>query len=390
MERKITFKTGARAIMLSTALIFGLSGCAKRNDDNLSKFETSSEETTSMVELKNYNDDVIETNETEEETTEVSKEEFLTIEKMDNYYNSYSEFFESHGIDEQEFYDMNYVLNNKLIDENGNVILSVEDIWNAYSNISNLITVPELVQKIDNINAKNYGIEINDDIVIPKVPKLSELIDPDTKDATYTISKLQEYEDFRDELIKDLNEKGTYNKDSIRDYAIKLNVTDINSGNGYSSRVSSNNALYVLADVNVNVLQLAAMAYNEQEFLDVNVDGVKKLKINPTNGESDIENAVNQLLEQGWINEATLADVLSYYTYQVAVNNEINGIEISERLGVSIDQANLLLAYIEYRSKMAITSHIQTECNAEARTVSEVQEIENSINNKYKKTLNLN
>lgn len=402
MEMKKVKFNGAKAIVLSSALMFGATGCQTR-ENNIES--TSSIIETSIIDntteevvvtetekvVEPTTEEVIETTESVvenvEDTTEFVEEDFLSIDNMDSKYNLYKDYYENHGIDEQEFYNMNYVLNDKLVDDEGKLIMSVEDVWTAYSNLSNLINVPEISQKIDNINAKAYGIDLNDNIIIPEIPKVSEMINPETKDAKFAISKLEEFEEFRDNLINDLNNKSDYDKEAIKEYVIKLNVTDVNSGNAYAQRVNSNSLTYVLADVNINALQLAAMAYNQYEYLDINVDGVKGLKINPTNGESDIENAVNQLLEQGWINEATLSDALAYYTYSVALNKEVDTVEISERLGVSIDQANLLLAYVQYRTKMAITSHIQTECNAEARTVTEVQEMENTIRNKYTKVL---
>lgn len=380
-------KLDAKSILLSTAILLSLGGCSKNsNVDETTAFDksipesttyNSTEESKEKETNKNNETKEVETIIVEVPTTEAQKENTLT-----QYYNRYNEYFNAHGIDQQELFDMVCVLNDKITDDNGDLMYSVEDIWTAYSNISDLIEVPEVAQKIDNINAKEYGIDINDTIVINEMPKLSDMINTESKDSAFTIEKLVEFENFRDNLIKELNETGKYDKEKIREYVIKLTVTDINEGNGYTHRISSNSAEYVLSDINVSALQLAAMAYNQQEFLDVNVDGVKNLKINPTNGESDIENAVSQLLENGWINEATVAAAVSYYTYQVALNNEVDGEYIAERLGVTIDQANLLLAYVEYKSKMAITSYIQTKCNAEAKTVSEVQYMENVSNDK--------
>lgn len=379
LERKIK-RIGLMGTIATTLLLSGCS-CSRKDvnveETTLMSSEVETTENVTTVDIKGeLQSDKEETTEkvTEVETELVTEEPTRSLDDaVNDYYELNKDFFESHGMGSNELKKTILVLNNVLTND-GELLVSREDIWAAYGNIQDILLPGEVLQKIDNINAKKMGIDLEDPIVLDEdYPSINNLLVVQRPGTPYVNEKVAEYDEFMKKLVKDLN-NGTYDEKAIEEYVIKLNVDDVNADKTYLNKVNDSSEKYILATINFNVLQLAAMTHLQQEYINVNKDGVDRIKINPTNGESDIENAIIQLESTGLIDAAVIDEVVNYYKYTVLVGEEADAKVIEERFGVNLDQANLLIAYVTYKTRMPITAYYEMMCDAMARDVLFVEE----------------
>lgn len=366
--------------VLATGLILtgcGIHGCSRKDDNNtieettiLANLESTEEPTTvekiiekTIEETKEVETTEIVTSEVETTELETKFDENLYIESIvENYYEDNKDYLTKQGIGEDEIRDMYFVINDKVVDEDGNLLITTSDSIKAFANIKDLMYPFEVIQKVYHINDKKHGYEVEDNIELEILPSVKPLIDTRITGSNFAVDKIEEYDEVTYKLITDLQED-TYNPELLANYVKKLYIEDPINCNVNTEKINANGQRLLVDIAYNNALQMAAIT-NDSEYIDV-------IKINPSYEELELENEIYQLEASGLLDEYVVAE---------AINNNIVSKEIlMEKYGVSYDAASKISKFIEHRTKMASTVSEIAICDDETLIINMIKERENAL-----------
>ena len=391
-------RTKKRIAMVSLAFAMGsaLTSCTsikKNNEEPTTLVETTDEITSEDITT------------TEEITTETITTEEVVSDKLnvyddasvertvDNYYERYKEYIEKNGISKDQIRDVIFVLNDRYTEEKNNKGMAIIDEtsskW-ALTIINSILYSDEIIQKMDNIiTTEETGFDTNNDWKIVEQPSLIPLIDENIADSSILISELKEFESLRDHEVNYMNKNNKIDVDTIDKYIIKNEVVDINKNENAVSSVQGIGQQYVMAATHFHSLNMAAKANTGVIYLQVpQYDNIPTIKINPTNGERDLESLYISLMESSSEEEIdkynkVISDV------QTLVKAKKPADEISEYIemnysDVKIDDSNIIIRYYMFRETMQIEAYDNIMCSTFGR-------IDNLFNDlKEKKQYNKN
>ena len=294
---------------------------------------------------------------------------------VDNTYEKYREFYKNNAMGKDEIRDIIFVINDKYTDEDGKLVIDEDRAIDAYMNIKKILFSSAMKQKLDNINIKDVKVENN--FKIEEHPTLIDFVDQDLAGGELIADEIKEYEALRNSQIKQLNDTESYNREEVKAYVIKNEVTDIDNHSNDISNFGKNGHKFVCAAVHEAALNMAAIEFPEDDVIEVDYDGTVRptIKINPTIGERDLEASVLRLRLEGLISDEEYNDVVSYVRSEVEVMDDKEELEkkIVEKWDIELDDANLLIAYAKYLNSMAITRHYDYECDEQNETVKDIQ-----------------
>ena len=259
-------------------------------------------------------------------------------------YDEYKDFYDSKGITRDQIRDIIFVLNDKYTDEAGNLIINEDRVHEAYSNMRDILYSDEIINKIGIIDAKEAGIDIDDNYEINNHPSLVNLVDINKAGGAATASKIADYEKIRDAEILKMNTEGKYDKDIIISYIIDNSINHVNGNKDNMDDINKNGQKFVVAATKFYGLQFAASTNSHTEYIKVGEDGVSDIKINP--------------------NEKERKMIADYYQYLD------EGMNVPDQLAAD---------YIEYLNKKLDTGYFRVMCDEEAEAVYDVNSL--GINN---------
>ena len=389
---------GSKGTLIALCALLGLSGCSKNKKESSNDITTTPTIAVESVSKdENVTTPIVTPEVTPEVTPTITPEVITGLNTLDNEsievavessYEKYEKYYETHGMSKDQIRDMIFILNDKYVDEDGNLIVDVDRVNEAYSNIEKIMYSDDIIQKMDNINAIEGNIELKNDFVIVEHPSLVDFIDQNKTGGKYTAEKVAEYEKIRNKEIEVMNTTGNYDRELVNNYIKKILVTDINSNQDHMDNMTKNGQKYVVAATKNYALQFAAVMNNQKEFLEINEDGVNAIKINPTKGERYLENTVLRLLEEGLLDEETFDNIVKYVKVQDKIGNNVDNKEVSQKYDVALEETNIVVSYAKYLTSMANTSFFDVMCDEEAESVDEVNNLINAKgmnNNKYLK-----
>lgn len=338
-EREYRRRSGLKSVSLFaagalTVLLIGLGAASCRKNN------TPSDKAKNKI--PNNNNEVV-----AEENTNVDMTNNSSIEDIvDKSYTDYIEFYTETGISKDQVRDMVFVLNDVYTDEDGKLLIDEDRVHEAYSNMKDVMYSDQMINMIGMIDAKESGIEIDDNYKISDHPSLAEFVDTNKVGGEETFKKLSDYEEVRNKEIELMNNEGRYDKDIIITYIINNSVNNINGNTDDMDNITKNGQKFVVAATKFYGLQMAASTNSQTEYIKVNEDGVSDIKINPTEEERKL--------------------IADYYQYLD------EGIDIPEEI---------TSRYIEYLNKKLDTGYFRVMCDEEAETVMDVNNIMNSLGN---------
>ncbi|MBR2712949.1 MAG: hypothetical protein IKE73_04500 [Bacilli bacterium] len=346
-NRNFKKKTGIKVALAGSilAVILSVASCTHKKSNDETK--TIPSVTPTVTELPKEDNNItvtpiptpevvevglnIDNNESIESTVEISYDEF-------------KDFYDSKGINRDQIRDVIFVLNDKYTDEDGNLIINEDRVHEAYSNMRDILYSDEIINKIGIIDAKEAGIDIDDNYIINNHPSLVNLVDINKAGGAATASKIADYEKIRDAEILKMNTEGKYDKDIIISYIIDNSINDVNGNKDNMDDINKNGQKFVVAATKFYGLQFAASTNSQTEYIKVGEDGVSDIKINP--------------------NEKERKMIADYYQYLD------EGIDLPDQLAAD---------YIEYLNKKLDTGYFRVMCDEEAEAVYDVNSL--GINN---------
>lgn len=370
-------------VAMTIAMGPSIQGCT-----SLTKTETSNKTTYEQTEDANVdenNTENIENTEKLTETEEVSSDKLnindnASIEKtVDNFYEEYKEYCDLHGINKDQIRNLIFVINDKYTDENGNLLFDDDmTVLITYAIANDMLYSSSISQKIDNIiTTEVSGYDTNNDWKIEKHPSLIPLVDESLAGSSIVVSELKEYETLRDYEIDYMNENNKIDVDAIDKYVIKNEVIDVNKNSNPVSSVYKNGQLYLMAATHTAILNMDAKVNTNVIYLQVpQYDNIPAIKINPTNAETDMESLFISLMESRSPEEREVFNNV-ITDVQTLINAKKTDGEIAEYIemkysDVKIDDSNLIIRYYKYRDTMQITAYENIKCNAQAKTIEQI------------------
>lgn len=333
---------------------------------------------------------IVESNDTtESEEKEEIEEEFVegelninsdaSIENIvDESYETYQEFYDDHGINKDQIRDMIFVLNDKYTDSEGNLVIDEDRAQEAYSNIERVLgnAGSAILQKMDNINTieidPEIGKDIDNDWNIITHPSLVPLIDKNISGGKATAEKVAEFEELRDYEIKTMNETGSYDRERINDFVIKMEIGDYNTNQDNMDNINKNGQRYLLAAYKNAALQFAAKGNPQTIYLEGYSEIDENIKINATNEERFLENDIITMVTEGLIDADTVNSAVKEVYTTEDLGYTVEEDTLIEKYALTNDQLKLIMGYAHYLTTMADHKYQTDMCDEEAETVDDI------------------
>ena len=136
-------------------------------------------------------------------------------------YTEYQVFYVKHGMTVQDIEEMILTINDRYVDEEGNLLITADEVLNAYTNLATILKSDDIVQTIDNIHFYMNGQLSEENLeeieLIDNQPSILSLIDTHIEGSEYTIENVSEYQEMRNNLVSNLNAYLVYNFDKFED-----------------------------------------------------------------------------------------------------------------------------------------------------------------------------
>lgn len=403
---KINKKLEAIAL-ISVLGLSALTGCGKTKTANTTEEKgvyLTQDEYDKIMSVVDANENK-ETNESEVEV--VNEDTFVegeldinsngSIENIvDESYETYQEFYDDHGINKDQIRDMIFVLNDKYTDEDGNLVIDEDRAQEAYSNIERVLgnAGSAILQKMDNINTIEIDPEIGKDIDnswdIIAHPSLVPLIDKNISGGKATAEKVAEFEELRDYEIKTMNETGSYDREKINDFVIKMEIGDYNTNQDNMDNINKNGQRYLLAAYKNAALQFAAKGNPQTIYLEGYTEIDENIKINATNEERFLENDIITMVTEGLLDADTVNNAVKEISTTEGLGYTVEEDTLLEKYALTNDQLRLIMSYTHYLTTMADHKYQTDMCDEEAETVDDIANKRSnttSLNNSTKKLI---
>ena len=390
----------SKLTIVGLAIALGLTGCS----NPVSKKE---EPTTKIESVQERDLDVVTTESTTEAITEEKVEEVVSSELditnnasienvLDENYEKYIEFYEDHGISKDQLRDVIFVLNDKYTGDDGKLIIDEDRASEAYSNINKMLGSEgsAILQSMDNINTIENDPEIGKDIDnswdIVAHPSFVPLLDKNISGGKATAEKIAEFEELRDLEIKVMNETNKYDRESINNFVIKMEIGDYNNNQDNMDNINKNGQKYLLAAYKNTALNFAAKANNQTIYLEGYTAIDENIKINPTNEERFLENDVITLVQEGLLDADTVNNITNEVITREGLGYTVEEKDLLEKYTISGDDLKLVMSYAHYLTTMANHKHQKDMCDEYVETMDDISIIRNnttSLNNTKKLVL---
>lgn len=187
-----------KKLLLTTTIAASLTGCGKSNKEITSE-EITTEEITTEAEVSEDTKLAL----TDEEVKQQQLDEFA-----EQLYVEYKKFYDANKTDKETIKTMINIINGE---EAG---YSTEEINHALEIVQYSLYSDNLMQLLDNCNAKKMGFEPEDmQMEVLPTPKMSDFIlDKETR----SLDNLIAYEELRDALVDEILKTGTYSDETTK------------------------------------------------------------------------------------------------------------------------------------------------------------------------------
>lgn len=329
-------------------------GCAKKNEETRTVPTTTPVVTEAVVEPEEVTPSV------DLSILDVTNNDSIMY-AAENSFNTYQEFYISHGMDVNDIVDMILTINDRYVDEEGNLIITAERASNAYTNLDTIFEDDGMIQTIDNIHAFRNGELTEDDLadveLLPNYPVVASLVDTHITGSQTTIGKINQYEGLRNDIIGNLNAFLVYNLSKFED------LRDENVDPAYV-------APYNLEEINNYLFNQEIYEYNNnRDDLDnITTNGFRWILDTTDKKACDIASQTN-LYVTTITDPATGIDLRVNYTDHEAhvvsdvITYQYSGIPIPETVAAE---------YIEIQEIMPIAKHFSDICNVESNTTTTI------------------
>lgn len=351
----------------------GLTSCGKSETTETTTVAATTEATTSTTTEAVTTE--VQTEAVTEATTERVDTDGLDIydnasieSAVDKSYDTYKEFYDNLGISKDQIRDMIFVSNDVYTDEDGKLVIDEERALDAYMNIKKVLLSPKM-----NMDVYNTMLSPEEVYKLESAPSLADFIDIDLAGGNIVADEIKEYEALRDSQIKLINEKGQVDVETVKNYVIKNEITDIDNYSNAPDSVSKNGHKFILTAIHYSGLQLASAVTQDQYIKS----DKRNIKINPSDDEVILESRIIELDERGYLPDGMLDDVVKYVKVEEDINDDLTDEElakkVSEKYRMELDESNLLIAYARYVNSMDIYMYIDDMCDEQNETVKDIE-----------------
>lgn len=322
-------------------------------------------------ERERQNTETISTEQIKEINSNIFTINGMTTEQLaSNSYNNYSDFYNSISSSENILEDINNMINVL----NGNVEgLTSDQLSRSYTLAEQIMYSDNLIQAIDNVNAKNNPDipNPNGEVTVLSSPRLSDFIESDTN----IYSNMQKYEILRDKVANEIKQTGTYSNETaeeIRKAVIDMEVSEYNKGNSTMDNEVSNIGLqYANSLSNLYLCTLCTKVSPNINYLNTGIkysdgsDYIIQISSTPEEQEENLqvnlyaENASDEAKEAYARNMAKLVST-KYLSTKCSLEIQLKekaGIIISEQKSKLEEQKITLL---EERNKRKLEKELST------------------------------
>ena len=351
----------------------GLTSCGKSETTETTTIAATTEATTSTTTEAVTTE--VQTEAVTEATTERVDTDGLDIydnasieNAVDKSYDTYKEFYDNLGISKDQIRDMIFVSNDVYTDEDGKLVIDEERALDAYMNIKKVLLSPKM-----NMDVYNTMLSPEEVYKLESAPSLADFIDIDLAGGNIVADEIKEYEALRNSQIKLINEKGQVDVETVKNYVIKNEITDIDNYSNAPDSVSKNGHKFILTAIHYSGLQLASAVTQDQYIKS----DKRNIKINPSDDEVILESRIIELDERGYLPDGMLDDVVKYVKVEEDINDDLTDEElakkVSEKYRMELDESNLLIAYARYVNSMDIYMYIDDMCDEQNETVKDIE-----------------
>lgn len=334
--------------------------------------------------------EIIVTPEIDLSTLDVTNNESIHHFAQQSYLN-YEEFYVKHGITVQDIEEMILTINDRYVDEEGNLLITADEALNAYTNLATIIKSDDIVQTIDNIHFYMNGDLTQEDLeeieLINTQPNIIDLIDTHIDGSEYTIESVNEYQEMRNNLVRNLNAYLVYNFDkfeSLRDenidpttvmpynteeinnYLFDQEIYEYNNNRDDLDNIITNGYRWLIDTTDLDACNITSMVNpNRYVITDPETDIDLQINYKPYSN--------NRFRQYEIFNEA---DTVNY-----VINANYSG--LTEQIPEEV-----VTEYIRIMTTMPYSKHFSDVCNIEGQTASTINEI-SGLTNENVRTLTL-
>lgn len=306
-------------------------------------------------------------------------------------YLDYEQFYVKHGMTVQDIEEMILTINDRYVDEEGNLLITADEALNAYTNLATILKSDDVVQTIDNIHFYMNGDLTQEDLeeieLIDNQPNVLDLIDTHIDGSEYTIESVYEYQEMRNNLISNLNAYLVYNFDKfdylrdenidpstvmpydteeVNNYLFHQEIFEYNNDRDDLDNVITNGYRWLIDTTDLDACNIASMVNpNRYVITDPETDIDLQINYKPYSN--------NRFREYEIFNEA---DTVNY-----VINANYSGL-------TELIPEEVVTEYIRIMTVMPYTKHFADVCNIESQTVSTINEI-SGLTNENIQTLTL-
>ena len=357
---------------------------------NRNKVEETPAETTTTTITEETIQETIVTPELDLSTLDVTNNESIHHFAEQSYVN-YEEFYVKHGMTVQDIEEMILTINDRYVDEEGNLLITADETLNAYTNLATILKSDDVVQTIDNIHFYMNGDLTQEDLeeieLINTQPNVLDLIDTHIDGSEYTIESINEYQEMRNNLIRNLNAYLVYNFDKfenlrdtnvdsttvmpynteeINNYLFDQEIYEYNNNRDDLDNVITNGYRWLIDTTELDACNIASMVNpNRYVITDPETDIDLQINYRPYS---------NSRFRQYEI--FTEADTVNY-----VINANYSGL-------TELIPEEVVTEYIRIMTTMPYTKHFADVCNIEGQTVSTINEL-SGLTNENVQTLTL-